>query len=715
MDKIESILEKRIVLASREADALRLILSRGKDKIEEEQNERVRLNYLREKSRSVAEKAIAATERVLRGKDESNVISPSPSATAAGAPVARIHEIYRTVEPKGFGTGFLVAPNILITNQHVFENAGAADNCVANFRYEFNETIAKIDEGFLYRIRPDIFFYSCKELDFSIVFVEEKPVNGDTTLSTYGYRPLIETKGKVVIGDPMNIIQYPNGGVKKYTTEENEVFNIDDERGVIYYYTDTEIGSSGSPCFNNFWEVAALHYTAVPETNKQGEWLTTEGKVWDKHSMSMDQVHWIANAGKSISKIVSHLKSLTFQGDGQVYLKSILDNAIDKVITPSATESVNQPKQAYLSPEKNNDMGNITLNFYGTSNVYFSSPSQVLPKQETGATAVGEDRSNLAIEKKERFDEDYTNRIGYVDTFLQDFVVPLPKVKNESAIYKKFGATKPFIVKYHHYSLVMNKKRRMAMWTACNVDYNKYVRDNREREDFGNGAWRIDERVPVKYQIQADEFYDPATLIDKGHLVRRDDNCWAVRKNNRTDSIGIEYANADTFHWTNCTPQHEAFNRDVAQYKGIGKWGVLENEIKRQLEFPQNDTSNPQKDFSQRACIFCGPIFKDDDPEYMDIQFPLKFWKVFAIHSAENGNLVYGFILSQKDKIDDTGLEREGVPRWNKMVSAMQVSLKKIENESGVLFDEILHDFDVNKDSDDTELNDDMSNLRRRR
>jgi hypothetical protein len=31
---------------------------------------------------------------------------------------------------------------------------------------------------------------------------------------------------------------------------------------------------SGSPCFNDFWEVAALHFTGIPNTNKNGEWLT---------------------------------------------------------------------------------------------------------------------------------------------------------------------------------------------------------------------------------------------------------------------------------------------------------------------------------------------------------------------------------------------------------------------------------------------------------
>ncbi len=322
-----------------------------------------------------------------------------------------------------------------------------------------------------------------------------------------------------------------------------------------------------------------------------------------------------------------------------------------------------------------------------------------------------------AVEKKERFDENYNDRKGYDEGFIPGFRVPLPTVVKErdKELYKNFGASVPYVVPYHHYSLVMNKNRRMVMWTAANVDYNPKFRDDRQRADLGNGAWRLDKRIPAKYQIQASEFYDPATLVDKGHIVRRDDNCWAPLKGGKSDSIGIEYANADTFHWTNCTPQHEAFNRDTAQYAGIGKWGVLENAIKKQLEFPDNDPDNDNKDYGQRACVLGGPVLSNDDPEYMDIQYPLKFWKVFAIKSQSEGNLIYGFLLSQEDKINETGLEKEGLPRFNRMVKAMQVSLKAIQTLTGVVFASELHDVDVKKGDDsiaNESLRDDLSNLK---
>jgi len=270
--------------------------------------------------------------------------------------------------------------------------------------------------------------------------------------------------------------------------------------------------------------------------------------------------------------------------------------------------------------------------------------------------------------------------------------VPEVAGSREKELYKNIGATIPYIVHYHHFSLVMNRKRRMVMWSASNVNYDKRYRDERTRSEFGSGAWRLDPRIPVRYQIQAEEFYDPATLVDKGHIVRRDDNCWAELKGNNPDSLGIEYANADTFHWTNCTPQHEAFNRDTAQYKGKGLWGVLENAIKDQLEPGDNDED---KDYDRKACVLAGPILKKDDPEYCDIKYPVRFWKVFAIKSRSEGNLVYGFILSQEEIIKKKGLEKEGLPRFDRKVTAMLASLENIEMEAGVVFDKGLHDADA--------------------
>jgi V8-like Glu-specific endopeptidase len=55
----------------------------------------------------------------------------------------------------------------------------------------------------------------------------------------------------------VNIIQHPNGGPKRVALRNNLVYDSDFPR--LRYFTDTEQGSSGSPVFNDGWQVVALH------------------------------------------------------------------------------------------------------------------------------------------------------------------------------------------------------------------------------------------------------------------------------------------------------------------------------------------------------------------------------------------------------------------------------------------------------------------------
>ena len=63
----------------------------------------------------------------------------------------------------------------------------------------------------------------------------------------------------------------------------------------------------------------------------------------------------------------------------------------------------------------------------------------------------------------------------------------------------------------------------------------------------------FDPRIPAQVQL-GDQFYEPARQSDRGHIVRRQDSAWGDTPEE------VEFANSDTFHWTNCTPQHAAFD-----------------------------------------------------------------------------------------------------------------------------------------------------------
>jgi endonuclease G len=90
--------------------------------------------------------------------------------------------------------------------------------------------------------------------------------------------PIIQANGAspVNIDDRVYIIQHPGGAPKKIGMIHNVVRYVDDE--VMQYFTDTEKGSSGSPVFNEQWQLVAMHHRwvevkgdgDVPEFRNQG-------------------------------------------------------------------------------------------------------------------------------------------------------------------------------------------------------------------------------------------------------------------------------------------------------------------------------------------------------------------------------------------------------------------------------------------------------------
>jgi endonuclease G len=117
-------------------------------------------------------------------------------------------------------------------------------------------------------------------------------VDGEGTLSDFGYCPLIGSDDKHVLGEFVNIIQHPEGDYKQVVLRENQLVTRLEK--LLHYLADTNPGSSGSPVFNDQWEVIALHHWGGPT-----ELVTPDGKPVRKD----------VNEGVRISKILSDLIS----------------------------------------------------------------------------------------------------------------------------------------------------------------------------------------------------------------------------------------------------------------------------------------------------------------------------------------------------------------------------------------------------------------------
>ena len=210
---------------------------------------------------------------------------------------------------RGLGTGFMVTPSLLMTNNHVLRSEDFARRSIAEFNFQLGDGGAQLPIV-RFGLKPDAFFLTDKELDFSLVAVEPRAANG-LALASFGYCPLIGAEGKILVRDPVNIIQHPKGELKQIVIRNNTLLDLPEQPPLdkfAHYETDTEQGSSGSPVFNDEWEVIALHHSGVPRTNAAGHILDRNGKVWPQGG-NPDDIDWISNEGIRTSRLVAFIKA----------------------------------------------------------------------------------------------------------------------------------------------------------------------------------------------------------------------------------------------------------------------------------------------------------------------------------------------------------------------------------------------------------------------
>ncbi|WP_189697916.1 trypsin-like serine peptidase, partial [Streptomyces chromofuscus] len=248
--------------------------------------------------------APAAYERILGVSTELQAWSFLPRGARAARTVARI-SVRENGRELPIGTGFLVSPQLVLTNHHVLTDADAARHGLVEFEAQVTvdnapQAPTRLD------LDPDAFFAADERLDFALVRVAPGP-DGCQPGETFGWNRLSAQLGKLVIGEPVNVVGHPMGRLKEIAVRDNMLqVRLDD---FLHYRTDTEPGNSGSPVFNDQWEVVALHHSGVPRTDDRGRVLRRDGQVW-RPGDGDDAIDWVANEGVRISSVLRHLAAL---------------------------------------------------------------------------------------------------------------------------------------------------------------------------------------------------------------------------------------------------------------------------------------------------------------------------------------------------------------------------------------------------------------------
>ncbi|OKJ65999.1 trypsin-like peptidase domain-containing protein [Streptomyces sp. CB02261] len=159
------------------------------------------------------------------------------------------------------GTGWMIAPGLLITNHHVVmarshepgvqplvsDEDLRLQALMSRSRFDFVENAAAAPEA----TAGELAAWDAT-LDYAIVRLS--PDQEQRPMLRVATRPLLVRERQRV---PVNIIQHPGGMPKRVALRNNLVYRADEHD--ILYFTDTRGGSSGSPVCLDDWTVVGLH------------------------------------------------------------------------------------------------------------------------------------------------------------------------------------------------------------------------------------------------------------------------------------------------------------------------------------------------------------------------------------------------------------------------------------------------------------------------
>jgi endonuclease G len=539
----------------------------------------------------------------------------------AARPVGRIEVPAIIGRGTGYATGFLVAPGLLLTNQHVLRSADWA--AAATLTLDAEDTLDGLPRvPRVFRLRPDDLFVADTTLDFALVSVAERATDG-TRLAEFGFLRLFEQTGKITRDEYASIIQHPNGRQKHLAARNNKisVYVYDDDlpadqrdaNNFLYYQTDTLRGSSGAPVFSDQWYVVALHRRGVPNTTLvDGERVIVrlDGSVATPQD-SEDAIQYVSNEGVRVSRMIARLRELA--ADSAYPMRESASRAIaaldllhdvgdGPVATPVAVPSILRGEVRASTPRR----GDLALD---------------------------------GLEITRRPLELFADAEGYDPTFLHGVTLslPTPSAALRRALAPRIDAAREYLLPFQHFTTAMHAKRRLPIFAAVNID-------GKRRPTGGMGPrppWSFDPRIAEEHQPDDSIF---SNVLQRGHLAAREYVVWGAGVAER------RAADVHSFTLTNVCPQIRAFN-------AVQEWYQVERQVVAEAKHSSGG----------RITEFVGPILRADDPTYDSlrgrrsnaewhtrIRIPLRFWKIIAW--VQDGVLEHrAFVLDQSDELDEAG------------------------------------------------------------
>ncbi|HYH67254.1 MAG TPA: serine protease [Urbifossiella sp.] len=178
--------------------------------------------------------------------------------------LGRTNSVCRVEIPGGAGkgTGVLITPRLVLTNYHVLAEDGGEGplgkpaGVVLRFGC-FSLADGGEATGEVFRLDPNQPILAQSQpgaLDYVLLRVEARITEVE------GIRP---AQTSTAIPGPrtgLHILQHPLGASMKVSMTHDGVTWVSEPAGKLQYVTQTKGGSSGSPCFDDNWNMVALHH-----------------------------------------------------------------------------------------------------------------------------------------------------------------------------------------------------------------------------------------------------------------------------------------------------------------------------------------------------------------------------------------------------------------------------------------------------------------------
>ncbi len=203
-----------------------------------------------------------------------------------------------SVQKKARGTGFLVGEDLVLTNYHVLntliENKENEPNLKNSFKFVFdyyssdqkiNELpVFKLAKGWLVAFSPvhnDDTIESQKipnipdtHLDYALVRLDSQVSNTKSIHDGTKKRDFIDLN-KTSVSDfktdsSLMIFQHSDGDPLVFAYDPKSIIGINQDRTRVRYKTNSFYGSSGSPCYDENFNLVALHNSGVKRKYNQG-------------------------------------------------------------------------------------------------------------------------------------------------------------------------------------------------------------------------------------------------------------------------------------------------------------------------------------------------------------------------------------------------------------------------------------------------------------